>query len=96
MPNNNTLSCQSLKSDANSLFCVHTKKLWMAGVYITHTVNTHVYSRQQRMPLSLLAADKPASKGTDRRDFRIPICSSEPTEWNLPQISWTVKRPSAA
>ncbi len=47
----------------------------MAALFITHTVDTQMYT-QQRVPLSLLAADKPASEGTNRRDFCMPICSA--------------------
>lgn len=51
------------------------KTLHVAALCIAHTVDTQMY-RQQRVPLSLLATDKPASEGTNRRDFCMPICSA--------------------
>lgn len=84
------------------LFCVHKKKnnkktfFCTAASCITHAVNTQMYA-QHRRPLSLLPADKLASKETNRRVFFFLHAhlqrSSEPTKRNLPQTSWTVKRP---
>lgn len=56
------------------LFCVHKKKnnkktfFCTAASCITHAVNTQTYA-QHRRPLSLLPADKLASKETNRRVF---------------------------
>lgn len=53
----------------------------MAASCITHAVNTQMYA-QHRRPLSLLPADKLASKETNRRVFFfcMPICSAAPNQ----------------